>query len=143
MLRSDIFPWKYISIVLPKKILAQFLVRSQLHLLSLLVLSLGEFFIAFALYQSNVIGTSTLVHMLVSLTMPLASVMAAGCEHVLRVSASSKSYEHKQKATYMYVLHHFCNGLKLQNRFFGSHKTSNTQIWILWPLWLHVDTADL
>jgi hypothetical protein len=27
-------------------------------------------------------------------------------------------------------------GLKFQNWFFGSHKASHTQIWILCPLWL-------
>jgi hypothetical protein len=43
--------------VLPYKIFAQFLVRSKLHLLSLLFLSLGKFALALALYQSNVIGT--------------------------------------------------------------------------------------
>jgi hypothetical protein len=46
--------------------------------------------------------------------MPLASVVAAGDEHVLRVSTSSMSHEHKQKATY--VLHCFCDGLKFQNQ---------------------------
>jgi hypothetical protein len=43
--------------VLPWKILGQFLVRLQLHLLSSLFSSLGEFVIALALYKSNVIGT--------------------------------------------------------------------------------------
>jgi hypothetical protein len=34
---------------------------------------------------------------LVSLTMPLASVAAAGCKHVPKVSVSSKGFEHNGK----------------------------------------------
>jgi hypothetical protein len=29
----------------------------------------------------------------------------------------------------------FCNKIEFQNQFFGCHKTSNAQIWIIWPLW--------
>jgi hypothetical protein len=35
------------------------------------------------------------VKLIVSLAMPLASVVAAGCKHVPRVSRSSKGYECK------------------------------------------------
>jgi hypothetical protein len=66
--------------------------------------------------------------------MPLASVVATGCQRVPRVSASSKSYERKQKDdVYMY---HFCDEIKSQNGFFGCHEASNAWIWILCPLWL-------
>jgi hypothetical protein len=65
--------------------------------------------------------------------MPLASVAAAGCKHIPRVWVQVK-----RRATY--VLYHFCDGLKFQNRFFGSHKASNTWIWILCPLWLRTLT---
>jgi hypothetical protein len=66
--------------------------------------------------------------------------LATSCKHVPRVSASSKSYEHKRKGNiYMY---HFCDKIKSQNGFFGCHKASNTWIWILCPLcWLRLDTA--
>jgi hypothetical protein len=58
-----------------------------------------------------------------------------GCERILaRVSASSKGYERKQKGNLQGVLYRFHDRIKLQNRFFGCHETSNTQIWILCPL---------
>jgi hypothetical protein len=72
-----------------------------------------------------------LIASLVSLAAPLASVAATACKLVPRVSASSKSYERKQKGDiYMY---HFHDEIKSQNRFFGCHEASNTQIWILFP----------
>jgi Zn-finger protein len=40
-------------------------------------------------------------------------------------------------------MYQFRDRMKLQNWFFGCHKTSNTQIWILCPLWLCLDTANL
>jgi hypothetical protein len=47
------------------------------------------------------------------------------------------------KGEFKELLYHFHNGLKFQrNHFFRCHKTSNTQIWILWPQWLCLDTAD-
>ncbi len=62
--------------------------------------------------------------LLVFLAAPLAGVAAAGYECIPRVSASSKSYGHKQKGDiYMY---HFCHEIKSQNRFFGCHEASNT-----------------
>jgi hypothetical protein len=35
--------------------------------------------------------------------MPLACVVATGCEHIPRVSTSSKSYERKRKGNVIYV----------------------------------------
>ncbi len=49
-----------------------------------------------------------------------------------------------EKATcsvYIYM-YRFRDEIKSQNRFLGCHEASNTQIWILFPLWLCLDTAN-
>jgi hypothetical protein len=96
--------------------------------------------IKFSLVATHVEMARQSVAALVSLTAPLASVAATGCECIPRVSMSSKGYEHKRKGDiYMY---HFRDEIKSQNRVFGCHEASNTQIWILFPLWLCLDTAN-
>jgi hypothetical protein len=77
---------------------------------------------------------------LVSLVSPLASVVATGCECIPIVSTRSMSYEHKWKGNLCTVL--FSWQIKTPKSVFGSHKASNTWIWILCPLWLHLETAD-